>query len=57
MVLDWDRNSVLTLVFLPNYKNALQSFGGVVQEKESNIWFCCRWAFPTRAMTVLSGTA
>ena len=39
-----------------NYINALQFFGGVVQEKESNMGFCCRWAFPTRRMTVLSGT-
>ena len=32
-------------------------FGGVVQEKESNMGFCCRWAFQTREMTVLNGTS
>ena len=32
-------------------------FGGIVQEKESNMGFCCRCAFPTRGMTVLSGTS
>ena len=68
VVLSWDRNSkfcsypgVLTQA---NYINAFKSvqlpkviFGGVVQEKESNMGFCCRWAFPTRGMTVLSGTS
>ena len=58
MVLAWDRNSVLTLVLLPRQtrSNAIQFFGGVVQEKESNMGFCSRWEFPTRGMTVLSGT-
>ena len=36
--------------------NALQFFGGVVQEKESKMGFYCRWAFPTRGMTLLGGT-
>ena len=40
MVLNWDRNSVLTQA---NYINPLQFFGGVVQENESNMGFCCRW--------------
>ena len=54
MVLAWDRNSVLTQA---NYiLNVLQIFGGVVQEKESNMGFCRRWAFRTLGMTVLSGT-
>ena len=56
LVLVWNRNypGVLTQA---NYINALQFFGGVVQEKEFNMGFCCRWALPTQGMTVLSRTS
>ena len=50
MVLAWDSDSVLTQA---KDINALQFFGGVVQEKKSNIGFCGIWAFPTLGMTVL----
>ena len=58
MVLVWNRNSVLTLVFLPRQttKMRINFFGGVVQEKESKMGFYRRWTFSALGMTVLMGT-